>query len=49
MNKMSKRKKEDQLVLVSGNDIIWLIGLRSDNRYAITEKTKKIYRIKVEK
>ena len=47
--KMPKNKKVNQLVILSGNDIIWLPGLRIDNRYAITGKSKIIYRIEKQK
>ncbi len=34
--------KKDQLILLNRNQIIWIIGLRIDNRFKITEKTKKV-------
>ncbi len=34
--------KKDQLVLLNRNQIVWIIGLRIDNRFKITEKTKKV-------
>jgi len=34
--------KSDQLVLLNRNQIIWIVGLRIDNRFKITEKTKKV-------
>ena len=36
-------EKENTLVLVSGNEIAWIIGRRIDNRYKITQATKKLY------
>jgi tRNA(Ile)-lysidine synthase len=41
-NKFSLVDKENSWVLVSGDDIVWLIGHRIDERYKITEETKKI-------
>jgi tRNA(Ile)-lysidine synthase len=36
-------QKEDIPVLINGNgDIIWLAGLRQDNRYKVTAATKKV-------
>lgn len=36
-------KKEDVPILVNGNgDIIWVAGLRQDNRYKVTATTKKV-------
>ncbi len=34
--------KKDQFVLLNRNQIVWIIGLRIDNRFKITEKTKKV-------
>lgn len=44
-NKFSILDKENTWVLCSGNDIVWLVGHRSDNRYRITDKTKMIAKI----
>lgn len=40
--KYSQIDKEEQWLLCSGNDIIWIIGKRADNRFKITDKTNKI-------
>ena len=37
--------KKKQLVLISNNQIVWVIGLRLDERFKLTEKTRKIYEI----
>lgn len=37
--------RQHQLVLCSGSDILWLVGLRSDNRYRITKSTKRILQV----
>jgi tRNA(Ile)-lysidine synthase len=39
----SERKK--QLVLLNRNQIIWVVGLRIDNQFKLTEQTKKIYKL----
>jgi tRNA(Ile)-lysidine synthase len=44
-NKFSIFDKENVWVLCSGEDIVWLVGYRSDNRYRITEKTNEILKI----
>ncbi|NDV65133.1 tRNA lysidine(34) synthetase TilS [Bacteroides sp. 224] len=44
--KFSLLQKENQWVLCNGNEIVWLIGERLDNRYRITPNTRKIYVIK---
>ena len=32
-------------VLVSGNDIVWVVGMRIDDRYKITDNTNNIFRL----
>lgn len=39
----SERKK--QLVLVSRNKIVWIVGLRIDDRFKLNSKTKRIYKL----
>lgn len=43
--KRSLFEKEQQLVMLSGDDIIWVVGLRSDERYRVRENTKHILKI----
>lgn len=43
--KMSRFEKERQCVVTSGEDIIWLVGLRSDDRYRVTGHTQHILRL----
>lgn len=45
--KFSLFQKENQWVLCSGEDIAWLIGERTDNRFKIDDKTKKILIIRL--
>ena len=40
--KFSILHKERQWVLCCGDDIIWLVGERADNRFRIDEKTRKV-------
>ena len=35
--------KKETFLLCSGNDIVWVIGHRIDERYKVTSKTKKMY------
>jgi len=44
-NKVSLFDKENVKVLTSNNQIIWVVGMRIDNRFAITESTKSILKI----
>lgn len=44
-NRISSVEKKNQLLLVNRNNIVWIIGLRIDDRYKINPKTKKIYKL----
>ncbi|MCL2098404.1 MAG: tRNA lysidine(34) synthetase TilS [Bacteroidales bacterium] len=44
--KIPLHHKEKQLVLLSGKDIVWLVGQRIDDRYKTTSATKNIYQIR---
>ena len=37
--KVSSSSREGQLVATAGDDIIWVLGLRSDNRYRVSSRT----------
>lgn len=37
--------KKKQLVLTTRKNIVWVLGLRLDSRFKLTENTKKIYRL----
>ncbi|RTE51881.1 tRNA lysidine(34) synthetase TilS [Arenibacter aquaticus] len=43
--KMDIFSKENQWLLCSANDIVWIIGKRADDRFKITPKTKNIIKI----
>ena len=45
--KLSIFEKQTVKVLCSENIIVWVIGLRPDNRFRVTDKTKKIYSVEV--
>ncbi|MBP6870838.1 MAG: tRNA lysidine(34) synthetase TilS [Bacteroidales bacterium] len=45
--KMSKIEKENQWLLCSGTDIVWVIGRRIDDRYKIHRETQKVLRISI--
>ena len=46
-NKFSLTDKENAWLLVSGNDIIWLLGHRMDDRYKIKKETKSICEVQI--
>ena len=43
--KVSVAEKQRQFVLLSGDDIVWLVGRRIDDRYRLTEETENVLRI----
>jgi tRNA(Ile)-lysidine synthase len=43
--KISTYNKKDQMILTNDDRIVWVIGLRLDNRFRITQQTKKIYEL----
>ncbi|MEY4433889.1 MAG: tRNA lysidine(34) synthetase TilS [Bacteroidota bacterium] len=46
--KLSLIEKEDVWLLCSNNQVVWVIGMRQDERYKINTKTKKILKIAIE-
>lgn len=47
--KLSLVEKEDSWILCSENQIVWVIGLRQDERFKIESKTTNILKIEVER
>ena len=47
--KFSLFQKENQYVVCSGEDIVWLVNERTDHRYRITDSTQRILLIKIKK
>lgn len=45
--KYTIHQKEKQYVVCSNEDIVWLVNERIDNRFCITEKTKRILKIHI--
>lgn len=48
-NKINRFEKEKCLVLLSGKDIVCILGHRIDDRFKVTDKTKNIYSISINK
>ena len=45
--KFSLLQKDNQYVVCSGEDIVWLVNERLDHRFRVTEKTNRILKIKL--
>lgn len=43
--KTSAIEKQRQFVLLSGDDIVWVVGRRIDDRYRLTEKSENVLKI----
>ena len=43
--KVSAAEKQRQFVLLSGDDIVWLVGRRIDDRFRLTDSTENVLRI----
>ena len=43
--KVSVAEKGRQFVLLSGDDIVWVVGRRIDDRYRLTRETENVLRI----
>jgi tRNA(Ile)-lysidine synthase len=44
-HKFTLKDKAEAWILTSGEDIVWLVGERNDDRFKITDRTKKIVAI----
>ncbi len=47
-NKIPSEKRKKIIILETGNNIVWVCGVRIDNRYRVKDGTKRILRCKVE-
>ena len=47
--KYSTLAKEKALILCSGEQIVWILNKRQDNRFKITDKTQNIFKITISK
>ena len=46
-NKLNLLEKEQSWLLISGEDIVWIVGQRMDNRFRVTEKTIDVSELNV--
>jgi len=47
-NKIPSEQRKKILILENCDDIVWVCGIRIDERYRVKEKTKRILRCKIE-
>ena len=45
--KFNLKEKEETWVLLSGEDVVWIVGHRSDHRFKITSKTQNVLQIEL--
>jgi tRNA(Ile)-lysidine synthase len=45
--KIAAAKKKESLVLLNGDNIVWVVGFRIDDRFKITDQTEKIYKLRI--
>ncbi|MCK5086480.1 MAG: tRNA lysidine(34) synthetase TilS, partial [Melioribacteraceae bacterium] len=43
--KVKSGERKDQFVLVNKVNIVWVVGLRIDDRFKVTNKTKKVLKL----
>ncbi len=43
--KCSRFDKEEQCVVVCGEEIVWLVGLRTDERFKVTDRTQRVLKL----
>lgn len=47
--KMNKNEKDNVFVVCSGSEILWVAGLRGDNRYRIDKSTRRVLKLTLSK
>ena len=47
--KLNRPEKERTWLLLSGSEVVWVVGLRLDNRFKITKETRKVVEICLER
>jgi tRNA(Ile)-lysidine synthase len=45
--KLNRFEKENTYLLLSGQDIVWVVGIRIDNRYRISADTKRTFKLEL--
>ena len=47
--KVPRDERDRVPLIISGNDIIWVVGYRGDDRFRVTDGTKKVLKLEVKK
>jgi tRNA(Ile)-lysidine synthase len=47
--KVPRDERDSVPIIISGNDIVWIAGYRTDERFKVTEKTEKFLRLIISK
>ena len=47
--KFNLKEKEETWLLLSGEEVVWVVGFRSDNRFKITPATERVLQIELKK
>jgi tRNA(Ile)-lysidine synthase len=47
--KVPRDERDSVPIIVSGDDIVWIAGFRGDERFKVTEETKKVVKLEVKK
>ena len=48
-SKLSIAEKDNVWILTHGQDVLWVVGMRMDNRFKVTAKTEKVLKLSVQK
>jgi tRNA(Ile)-lysidine synthase len=47
--KFNLKEKEETWLLLSGEEVVWVVGHRPDNRFKITETTERVLQIELKR
>ena len=45
--KIPRDERDSIPIVLSGNDIVWIVGYRADERFKVTEDTEKILMLEI--
>jgi tRNA(Ile)-lysidine synthase len=47
--KVPRDERDSIPIVVSGNNIVWVAGFRGDERFKVSEETKKVVKLEIKK